>query len=101
MKIRLLTVSHKQPAWVQDGCAEYEKRLPREWRFEVVELKPVARTQGMPAEKVQAAEAERLRDAMQKGGCASPSTNGAMRGRRARSPTSSVDGGRMAGTSRS
>lgn len=68
MKIRLLTVSHKQPAWVLDGCADYEKRLPREWRFEVVELKPEARTQGMPPEKVQAAEAERLRAALPKGG---------------------------------
>ena len=68
MKIRLLTVSHKQPAWVLDGCADYEKRLPREWRFEVVELKPAARTQGMPPEKVQAAEAERLNSALPKGG---------------------------------
>ena len=31
MKIRLLTVSHKQPGWVHEACAEYEKRLPREW----------------------------------------------------------------------
>jgi 23S rRNA (pseudouridine1915-N3)-methyltransferase len=40
MKIRLLTVSHKQPSWVHEGCAEYEKRLPREWGFQLLEIKP-------------------------------------------------------------
>ena len=67
MKVRLLTVSHKQPAWVHDGCAEYEKRLPREWGFQVVEIKPQARTSGASSERVQAAEAERLQKALPKG----------------------------------
>ena len=67
MKVRLLTVSHKQPAWVHDGCAEYEKRLPREWGFQVVEIKPEARTSGAGTEKVQAAEGKRLRAALPKG----------------------------------
>jgi 23S rRNA (pseudouridine1915-N3)-methyltransferase len=67
MKVRLLTVSHKQPPWVLDGCAEYTKRLPREWAFAVVDIKPDARTSGAPPEKVRAAEAERLRAAVPKG----------------------------------
>lgn len=67
MKIRLLTVGHKQPAWVQQGCAEYEKRLPREWGFQLVEIKPEARTSGAGTEKVQAAEGKRLRAALPKG----------------------------------
>jgi 23S rRNA (pseudouridine1915-N3)-methyltransferase len=67
MKIRLLTVGHKQPAWVQQGCAEYEKRLPREWGFQLVEIKPEARTSGAGTEKVQAAEGKRLRAAIPKG----------------------------------
>jgi 23S rRNA (pseudouridine1915-N3)-methyltransferase len=61
MKIRLLTVSHKQPVWVHEACAEYEKRLPREWGFQLIEVKPDARTSGAPTEKVQAAEALKLR----------------------------------------
>ncbi len=67
MKIRLLTVSHKQPAWVLDGCEDYLRRLPREWGFQLVEVKPEARTSGSTKEKVQAAEAVRLRAAAPKG----------------------------------
>jgi 23S rRNA (pseudouridine1915-N3)-methyltransferase len=67
MKVRLLTVSHKQPSWVQEGCAEYERRLPREWGFQLVEVKPEPRTAGASSERVQAAEAQRLRAAAPKG----------------------------------
>ena len=34
-----ITVSQRQPRWVPEGCAEYEKRLPRAWQFELVEVK--------------------------------------------------------------
>ena len=67
MKVRLLTVSHKQPDWVHAGCAEYEKRLPREWGFQLVEVRPEPRTSGAATEKVQAAEASRLVAAAPKG----------------------------------
>jgi 23S rRNA (pseudouridine1915-N3)-methyltransferase len=67
MKVRLLTVSHKQPGWVLDGCADYERRLPREWGFQLVEVKPEPRTAGASTEKVQAAEGKRLREAAPKG----------------------------------
>jgi 23S rRNA (pseudouridine1915-N3)-methyltransferase len=60
MRIRLVTVSHKQPSWVLDACADYVRRLPREWGFEVVEIKPEHRGGGSSTERVQAAEAERL-----------------------------------------
>lgn len=64
MKVRLLTVSHKQPAWVLDACADYQRRLPREWAFQLVEIKPSTRTSGVAAERVQADEALRLRAAV-------------------------------------
>ena len=67
MKVHVLTVSHKQPAWVHDGCAEYEKRLPRGWSLEVVEVKPEARTSGVTTQRVQAGEAQRLQAAVPKG----------------------------------
>lgn len=67
MKVSLLTVSHKQPTWVLEGTAEYQRRLPREWDFQLVEVKPEARTSGITKEKVQAAEAARLRKAVPKG----------------------------------
>lgn len=67
MKVRLLTVSHRQPGWVVDGCAEYERRLPRTWNFELVEVRPEPRTQATSTERVQAIEAERLRAALPRG----------------------------------
>ena len=66
MKVRLLTVSNRQPGWVVDGTEEYARRLPREWGFEVVEVKPEARTAGAATAKIQAAEAARLRDRIDK-----------------------------------
>ena len=67
MKVRLLTVSQRQPAWVTDACAEYEKRLPRAWQFQLLEIKPEARTSGATTPRVQAAEAQRIRNAVPKG----------------------------------
>lgn len=67
MRQRLLTVSHRQPAWVVTGCAEYEKRLPRHWHFELIEIKPEPRRAGADVGRVQAAEAARLRAAVPKG----------------------------------
>ena len=66
MKVRLLTVSHKQPAWVLEGCADYQRRLPREWGFQLVEVKPEARTVGATRERVHAAECKRIREALPK-----------------------------------
>ncbi|MCK5942179.1 MAG: 23S rRNA (pseudouridine(1915)-N(3))-methyltransferase RlmH [Planctomycetes bacterium] len=66
MKVSLLTVSQKQPAWVVDGCREYERRLPRAWQFRLVELKPAPRTSGATTQRVQQAEAERVRQALPK-----------------------------------
>ncbi|WP_444929873.1 23S rRNA (pseudouridine(1915)-N(3))-methyltransferase RlmH [Microbulbifer sp. SSSA002] len=38
MKIRILAAGGKMPAWVQEGYAEYAKRLPREIALEMVEI---------------------------------------------------------------
>ncbi|MCR9245289.1 MAG: 23S rRNA (pseudouridine(1915)-N(3))-methyltransferase RlmH [bacterium] len=60
MKVRLLTLSQRQPDWVAQGEREYSRRLPREWGFEVLELKPAARSKGTSAERVKEVEAERV-----------------------------------------
>ncbi len=38
MRIRVLAVGTRMPSWVTAGVDEYQKRLPREWKFEYVEL---------------------------------------------------------------
>ena len=46
MRITILAVGHRMPAWIQDGFHEYARRMPPELRLELVELKP----QGKEAE---------------------------------------------------
>jgi len=67
MKVRLLTVSQRQPGWVVEGCAEYQKRLPRAWQFQILEIKPEQRTSGATMQRVQKGEADRIRNAIPKG----------------------------------
>ena len=52
------------PGWVDEGYAEYAKRMPREMPMTLVEVKPEPRSSGKPAAALMAAEAERLRAAL-------------------------------------
>jgi 23S rRNA (pseudouridine1915-N3)-methyltransferase len=63
MKLRILAVGHKMPAWVEQGCTEYLKRMPREATVEMVEIKPDKRAAGKGGDQVREAEAERLLEA--------------------------------------
>lgn len=38
MKIKLISVGTRMPAWVEQGVQEYSKRLPAEFSFESVEV---------------------------------------------------------------
>ena len=38
MKLRIVSVGTKAPAWVQAGLAEYTKRMPKEMLVELVEI---------------------------------------------------------------
>lgn len=46
MKLRVVAVGHKMPAWINAGFTEYAQRMPREARIELTEIKPAARTGG-------------------------------------------------------
>ena len=60
MKVRVVAVSHRQPAWVDAGVAEYAQRLPREWSFAMIELRPAPRDHGRSAAQILDAEATRI-----------------------------------------
>jgi 23S rRNA (pseudouridine1915-N3)-methyltransferase len=60
MRISILSVGHKMPAWIQEGFQEYTRRMPPEIRVELVELKPEERSAAKPAPKAMQAEGERL-----------------------------------------
>ena len=63
MKLGVLAVGHRQPAWVNEGCAEYLKRMPRELPASVTEIKPEPRG-SKTREQLLAAEKSRIRDAL-------------------------------------
>ncbi|MDR2507300.1 MAG: 23S rRNA (pseudouridine(1915)-N(3))-methyltransferase RlmH [Candidatus Accumulibacter sp.] len=56
MKFLIFAVGHKLPAWVESGCAEYIRRMPRELSLSMVEIRPEpggakTRAQRLSAEK--------------------------------------------------
>lgn len=64
MKLVVAAVGHRMPTWVDDGFAEYAKRMPREAPLELLAVKAEPRNSGKPVEALMAAEAERLRAAL-------------------------------------
>ncbi|MFC3680383.1 23S rRNA (pseudouridine(1915)-N(3))-methyltransferase RlmH [Bacterioplanoides pacificum] len=64
MKLRLLAVGTKMPAWVEQGYQEYAKRLPHDCSLELVELNPGHRGKNTSKEKAMQQEAEALKKAI-------------------------------------
>ena len=60
MKIRIVALGQRMPAWVDAAVADYARRLPRAFALEVVELKPEPRNRGSTVAKILAAEALRI-----------------------------------------
>jgi 23S rRNA (pseudouridine1915-N3)-methyltransferase len=66
LKLRIISVGHKIPDWVQTACAEYIKRMPRELTIEIIEIKPEKRAAGNSTENIQQSEAKRILEAVGK-----------------------------------
>lgn len=60
MKLRVVALGHRMPAWVSAGWDEYARRLPREFVLELIALKPESRDGGKPVARLLAAEAARI-----------------------------------------
>jgi len=67
MVIHFITVGQKMPKWVQDGYAEYAKRLPKSCAIKLVELPMAQRGKTGSADKYKAEEAKKILAAMPKG----------------------------------
>ncbi len=65
MKLTIIALGHKMPAWVQTGFEEYAKRMPPEARIELIELKPEDRASRVVG-KVLELEAARIAAAIPK-----------------------------------
>lgn len=62
MRIRLLAVGSKMPAWVEEGVETYRKRLPREFALEIEEIALGQRGKNADIAKARAQEGQRIRD---------------------------------------
>jgi 23S rRNA (pseudouridine1915-N3)-methyltransferase len=69
VRIAVVCVSKRQPSWVSDAFTEYAKRMPREARIELIEIKPESRPDNAGSEAIAALlakEAQRIHAAIPK-----------------------------------
>lgn len=66
MKIKLLAIGDKMPAWVNDAVDEYTKRLPRDFLFEIIGLPMSKRSKTKSVANYQHEEAATLKQAAAK-----------------------------------
>ena len=60
----IVAVGTRMPGWVEQGYAEFARRMPREMPMELIEVKAEPRTTGKPLAALLAAEAARLDSAL-------------------------------------
>lgn len=60
MKLVVIAVGHRMPAWVETAWDDYAKRLPADCALELREIKPEPRTTGKTPAQMMAAEARRI-----------------------------------------
>jgi 23S rRNA (pseudouridine1915-N3)-methyltransferase len=60
MKLRIVALGHRMPAWVSAAFEDYARRLPRDYALELVEVKPEPRGGGRSVAQILAAEARRI-----------------------------------------
>ncbi|AQT62070.1 MAG TPA: 23S rRNA (pseudouridine(1915)-N(3))-methyltransferase RlmH [Cellvibrio sp.] len=68
MRIRIIAVGTKMPDWVEQGYAEYAKRMPRDVTVEMVELPLAQRGKNTDIATAMAKEGEAIVAAIEKGG---------------------------------
>ncbi len=67
MKIHLIAVGERMPAWVQQGYEEYARRLPRECALRLVEIAPGRRGKNADTARAVQDEGRRMLAAIPKG----------------------------------
>ena len=60
MKLHIVAVGTKMPAWVQTAYSEYEKRLSREWKPQLHELDMARRSKNTSTDHLKKREAEHI-----------------------------------------
>jgi 23S rRNA (pseudouridine1915-N3)-methyltransferase len=60
MKLIIVSVGNRMPDWITSGFNDYARRMPREARIELIEIKPEPRTTGKTVAQIMSAEAQRI-----------------------------------------
>ena len=60
MKLWILAVGNRMPGWVDAAFGDYAKRMPREARIELLEIRPEKRVGGKSVTQIQEAEQGRI-----------------------------------------
>jgi 23S rRNA (pseudouridine1915-N3)-methyltransferase len=60
MRIRLLTITHKSPSWIQEGYLEYAKRMPPTCSLELIEIPAEKRGNNVDVARVTEREGEKM-----------------------------------------
>ena len=60
MKLLIVSVGHRMPDWITAGFNEYARRMPREAKIELLEIKPEPRSTGRTTAQIMEAEAQRI-----------------------------------------
>src|SRR5450631_4243567 len=60
MKLIIISVGHKMPEWITAGFNEYTKRMPREAKIALLEIKPEPRSTGKTTAQIMESEAQRI-----------------------------------------
>lgn len=61
MKIKLVAVGVKMPRWVEDAFSDYQKRLPKDFALELIEVAPAQRSKQYNVAQVMKKEAQAIR----------------------------------------
>ena len=68
MKLIIIAVGTRMPSWVNEGYRAYAVRMPPGTALDLIEIKAEARTMAKTVAQMLAAEAQRIRAALPKGG---------------------------------
>ncbi len=67
MKLYVVAVGNKMPAWIDAGFNDYAKRMPTELSIQLINIKPEKRNAGRNTEQILIAEGLRIKAALPSG----------------------------------
>ncbi len=67
MQIDIIAVGNKMPAWVDSGCKEYLRRMPPDYKTQIIEITPGKRGKNADIQRIVKKEGEAMLAAIKKG----------------------------------